>query len=190
MTVNKDKIEGVEAVNAVEATLVTLADDPLLATDQENLVAVVGPGQVKDALVSSVRAAVSSASKRATSRGIVRITVEGVEVEEAALLWTVKDEITTAETVKTATVEKVETATVEMAVTDTAGMVVTATTTGATAHTLAAALPVKTIAEKKMETEAVMEIEVVMKWVGAWVRHLEGTTHDRHPASRMIVTVT
>ena len=190
MTVNKDKIEDLEeAVNAVEATLVTLVDDPLLATARENLVVAVGPGQVKDALVSSVRAAVSSASKRATSRGIVRITVEGVEVEEAAL-WTVKDEITTVETVKTATVEKVETATVEKAVTDTAGMVVTATTTGATAHPLAAALPVKTIAEKKMETEAVMETEVVMKWVDAWVRHLEGTTHDRHPANKMIVTVT
>ena len=69
-------------------------------------------------------------------------------------------------------------------------MVVTASTTGAIAHALAATLPVTIIAEKEMETEAVMETEVVMKWVGAWVRHLEGTTHDRHPDNKMIVTVT
>ena len=62
--------------------------------------------------------------------------------------------------------------------------VVTATITGATAHPLAAALPVTTIAEVEAETE------VVMKWAGAWDRPLEGITRDRHPANKMIVTVT
>ena len=86
----------------------------------------------------------------------------GVEVAP----WIVNDAMTTAEAV--VEVEAAE----------------TATTTGATAHPLAAALPVTTIAE------AVPATEVVMKWVGAWVRHLEGTTHDRHPDNKMIVTVT
>ena len=47
-------------MNAVEATLETPADDPLLATVRESVVAV-DPGQVRDALVSFARAAVSSA---------------------------------------------------------------------------------------------------------------------------------
>ena len=176
-----------EAVNAVEATLVTPTEDPLLATVRESAV-VVGPGQVRDALVSSARVAVSSASKRATSRGIVQIIVEGEEAVEAAPLI-VNDEITTAETVETATAGMVETATAEIMVTATAEMVVTATTADE-AHTLAAALPVTTIAEMEMEIEAVMETEAVMKWVSAWVRPLEGTTRDRHPANKKIATVT
>ena len=191
MTVMAGKTEEVvvveEAVNAVEATLVTPTEDPLLATVRESAV-VVGPGQVRDALVSSARVAVSSASKRATSRGIVQIIVEGEEAVEAAPLI-VNDEITTAETVETATAGMVETATAEIMVTATAEMVVTATTADE-AHTLAAALPVTTIAEMEMEIEAVMETEAVMKWVSAWVRHLEGTTRDRHPANKKIATVT
>ena len=189
MTVKAGKIEEEveEAVSAVEVTLVIPADDLLLAIVRESVVAA-GPGQVKDALVNSARAAVSSASKRATSKGIVQNTEEGVEVVEADPSI-VKDEITIAETVVTASVEKVVTATAEMAVTATVEMVMTATTTGATVHTLVAALPVTTIVEKEMETEAVMETEVLMKWVIAWVRPLEGTTRDRHPAIRMIVTV-
>ena len=118
--------------------------------------------------------------KRATSRGIVQITMEGVEVVEAAP-WIVNVEITTVETVVTDTAETVVTATAEM--------VVTASTTGAIAHALAATLPVTIIAEKETETEAVMETEVVMKWVGAWVRLLEGITRDRHLANKKIVTV-
>ena len=189
MTVKAGKIEEEveEAVSAVEVTLVIPADDLLLAIVRESVVAA-GPGQVKDALVNSARAAVSSASKRATSKGIVQNTEEGVEVVEADPSI-VKDEITIAETVVTASVEKVVTATAEMAVTATVEMVMTATTTGATVHTLVAALPVITIVEKEMETEAVTETEVLMKWVIAWVRPLEGTTRDRHPAIRMIVTV-
>ena len=157
MTVKAGKLEEEEAVNAVEATLATPADDPLLATVRESVVAV-GPGQVRDAPVSSARAAVSSASKRATLRGIARSTKVGVEVAP----WIVNDEMTTAEAV----MEEVA----------------TATTTGATAHPLAAALPVKTIAE------AVAETEVVMKWADAWDRPLEGTTRDRLLANKRIVT--
>ena len=185
----EEEVEEVEeaAVNAVEATLVIPADDPLLDTVRESVV-VAGPGQVKDALVSSARAAVSFALKRATSKGIVQITEEAVEVVVAARLIAT-DEIPTAETVVTATVEKEVTATAEMVVTATAEMVMTATTTGATVHTLEAALPVTTIAEKEMETEAVTETEVLMKWVIAWVRPQEGTTRDHHPANKRIVTV-
>ena len=173
-----------EDVNAVEATLVTPTEDPLLATVRESAVAV-GLGQVRDALVSSARVAVSSALKRATSREIVQIIVEDEEVVEAAPLIVLSPMCTTAETVETATAGTVETATAEIMLPATAVMVIATTDE---AHTLAAALPVTTIAE--MEIEAVMETEAVMKWVSAWVRHLEGTTRDRHLANKKIATVT
>ena len=159
MTVKAGMLEVDEAVNAVEATLVTPAEDPLLATVRRS-VAAVGPGQEKDALVSSARAAASSVSKRATLRGIARSTMVGVEVAP----WIVNDAMNTAEAV--VEVEAAE----------------TATTTDATAHPLAAALPVRTIAE------AVPATEEVMKWAGVWVRPQGGTTRDRHPANKMIVT--